>query len=75
MPLTGLNVAKSFNFRNPSINAYSFRMQHGTTSPQQTNNYHYAAFAAGNLTASRTIRGLGNGPHGSNTFLLKLYGR
>jgi len=72
MPLNGFS-RKTFNFRNPFINSYVVRMQHGVTTPQQTNNFHYAAFSAGNLTASRTIRGLGNGPQGSNTFLLNLY--
>jgi hypothetical protein len=66
---------KVFNFRNPSVSAYSFRMPTGTSTPQQTNNYHYASFAAGNSSTSRTIRGLGNGPQGSNTFLLSLYGQ
>ena len=73
MPLNGFS-RKSFNFRNPFINSYVVRIQPGVTTPQQTNNFHYAAFAAGNLTSSRTIRGLGNGPQGSNTFLLNLYG-
>lgn len=69
------NNPKTFNFRNPSINAYSFKQFQGPTTYQQINNYHYAAFAAGNYTSSRTIRGLGNGKYGSNTFLLRLYGR
>jgi hypothetical protein len=72
MPINGQG-SRTFNFRNPSIAAYSYRFPTGVTTPQQTNNYHYAAFAAGNLTASRTIRGLGNGPNGSNTFLMNLY--
>jgi hypothetical protein len=66
---------KKFNFRNPFIHNYAFKMPYGLKTPQQTNNYNYAAFAAGNLTASRTIRGLGNGQYGSNTFLLKIYGK
>jgi len=74
MPLNGFNRS-SFNFRNPFVNSYGFRLPYGTTTPQQTNNFHYAAFAAGNLTTSRTIRGLGNGPQGSNTILMKLYGK
>ena len=63
-----------FNFRNPFILSSALRVSNGVTSPQQTNNFHYAAFASGNSTASRTIRGLGNGRFESNTFLLKLYG-
>lgn len=66
---------KTFNFRNPFVISTSLRTINGVTNPQQTNNYHYAAFSAGNLTASRTIRGLGNGPNGSNTLLMKLNGK
>jgi hypothetical protein len=72
MPTSNRSI---FNFRNPFINSTVVRQTTGITSPQQTNNFHYAAFAAGNLTASRTIRGLGNGPNGSNTLLMKLYGK
>jgi len=72
MPTSNRSI---FNFRNPFVLSTTLRTPNGITSPQQTNNYHYAAFAAGNLTASRTIRGLGNGPQGSNTLLMKLYGK
>ena len=66
-------IRTRFNFRNPNVSAYSFRLPYGVTTPQQTNNFHYASFAAGNSSSARTIRGLGNGNQGSLTFLRNLY--
>ena len=67
---------KKFTFRNPFV-LYTniYRIRNNTTNVVQINKYHYAAFAAGNMNASRTIRGGGYGPNGSNTFLMNLYGR